>query len=98
MRLLARWDAAVLSHRDRGRIVPPELVDDVVRRANGDFLPTVLVDGRVAGSWSHEVTRGTATLTVRMLRGKAPPALEAEAPRMLDLLAPWTPRRTVQFG
>ncbi|MBA3248894.1 MAG: winged helix DNA-binding domain-containing protein [Geodermatophilaceae bacterium] len=88
VRLLARWDAAVLSHRDRTRIVPAELTEHVVRRANGDFLPTVLVAGLVAGSWSHHVSRERAVLTVRLLRGAAPAELEAEAMWMLGLLAP----------
>lgn len=96
VRLLARWDSAVLSHRDRTRIVPTELTEHVVRRANGDFLPTVLVDGLVAGSWSHQVTRGRAVFTVALLRGTPPAGLEYEALRMLDLLAPAAPHRILE--
>lgn len=98
VRLLARWDAAVLSHRDRTRIVPADLTEHVVRKANGDFLPTVLVDGQVVGTWAHEVSRDRAVLTLRLLRGRAPSALEPEALRMLDLLAPGTARRTVEVA
>lgn len=98
VRLLARWDAAVLSHRERARIVPAQLTEFVVRRANGDFLPTVLVDGQVAGSWSHQVDRDSATLSVQMLTGAPPPELESEAMRMLDLLAPPAVRRELNVG
>lgn len=72
-----------------------ELTEHVARRANGDFLPTVLVAGLVAGSWSHRVTRERAVLTVRLLRGTAPAELEAEAMRMLGLLAPAVASRAV---
>lgn len=98
VRLLARWDAAVLSHRDRTRIVPTALTDHVVRRANGDFLPTVLVDGQVAGSWSHRIAGDHAVLSITMLTGDPPTGLEAEAVRMLDLLAPGSARRVVVDG
>ncbi|MEJ7705482.1 MAG: crosslink repair DNA glycosylase YcaQ family protein [Geodermatophilaceae bacterium] len=75
-RLLARWDAAVLSHRDRR---------------------TVLVDGLVAGSWSHAVGRDEAVLTVRLLRVAVPDDLAAEADRMLAVLAPHSVRRTLRI-
>ena len=37
-------------YADRSRIIPPEYRAHVIRR-NGDTLPTVLVDGLVAGVW-----------------------------------------------
>jgi hypothetical protein len=49
-RLMAMWDSVLLAYADRGRIVPPGYRPHVVRR-NGDVLPTVLVDGYVAGVW-----------------------------------------------
>lgn len=87
----------MLSHRDRRRIVPPELQEAVVRKASGDFLPTVLVDGLVAGSWSHAVGRDEAVLTVRLLRVAVPDDLAAEADRMLAVLAPHSVRRTLRI-
>ncbi|MEN5074148.1 winged helix DNA-binding domain-containing protein [Isoptericola cucumis] len=49
-RLLGMWDNVLLAHLDRSRIVPPAL-RRVVTRVNGDVLPTLLVDGYVAGVW-----------------------------------------------
>lgn len=49
-RLLPMWDAVLLAYKDRGRVIPPPYRPHVIRR-NGDVLPTVLVDGYVAGVW-----------------------------------------------
>jgi hypothetical protein len=63
-RYLTKWDPAVISYADRSRILAPEHRSAVVRK-NGDFLPTVLVDGFVAGTWEVERAQGRATLHVR---------------------------------
>ncbi|MBW1598620.1 winged helix DNA-binding domain-containing protein [Streptomyces sp. JJ38] len=49
-RLMAMWDSTLLAYADRSRVIPPAYRPLVVRR-NGDFLPTLLVDGQVAGVW-----------------------------------------------
>ena len=49
-RLLGMWDNALLAHTDRSRLIPPDYRATVIRR-NGDVLPTLLVDGYVAGVW-----------------------------------------------
>ena len=49
-RLLAMWESALLAYADRSRVVPSEY-RALVMRENGDVLPTVLVDGYVAGVW-----------------------------------------------
>jgi hypothetical protein len=49
-RLLPMWDSVLLAHADRSRVIAPEHRPHVMRR-NGDVLPTVLVDGFVAGVW-----------------------------------------------
>jgi hypothetical protein len=49
-RLLGMWDNVLLAYADRGRVVPEAYRRHVIRR-NGDVLPTVLVDGHVAGVW-----------------------------------------------
>ena len=49
-RLLPMWDSVLLAYVDRGRVMPPEY-RTVVMRNNGDVLPTLLVDGHVAGVW-----------------------------------------------
>ncbi|MDX3616994.1 DNA glycosylase AlkZ-like family protein, partial [Streptomyces europaeiscabiei] len=49
-RLMAMWDSTLLAYADRGRVLPPEY-RKYVTRVNGDVLPTLLVDGYVAGVW-----------------------------------------------
>ncbi|MFI6374281.1 winged helix DNA-binding domain-containing protein [Streptomyces sp. NPDC050546] len=49
-RLMAMWDSVLLAHADRSRVIPPDYRRLVIR-VNGDVLPTLLVDGRVAGVW-----------------------------------------------
>jgi hypothetical protein len=44
------WDNVLLAYRDRSRITP-EAYRTTISRMNGDTLPTVLVDGHVAGVW-----------------------------------------------
>jgi hypothetical protein len=88
VRLLPDYDNALLSHQDRGRIVPPldwpNLGDNVT-------MPTFLVDGFVAGMWKPS-GRGAATrIELRALRPLDPAAraaVEAEASATLRLLEP----------
>lgn len=49
-RLLGMWDSVLLAYADRSRLIPDDVRSHVIRR-NGDVLPTLLVDGRVAGVW-----------------------------------------------
>jgi hypothetical protein len=49
-RLLPMWDSILLAYADRSRVIPPAYRPLVIQR-NGDVLPTLLVDGYVAGVW-----------------------------------------------
>lgn len=49
-RLMAMWDSILLAYSDRSRVIPPDY-RKLVTRMNGDVLPTLLVDGYVAGVW-----------------------------------------------
>lgn len=49
-RLLPMWDSVLLAYADRRRVIPERYRAHVIRR-NGDVLPTLLVDGHVAGAW-----------------------------------------------
>jgi hypothetical protein len=52
-RFLPKWDSALLAYSppERARILPEDYRATVIRK-NGDVLPTFLVDGFVAGTWS----------------------------------------------
>jgi len=53
VRFLPKWDNTLLGHADRRRIVSDELRRGVIAK-NGDVASTVLVDGVVAATWSHD--------------------------------------------
>jgi hypothetical protein len=55
VRLLPKWDNAILGFEKSGRLLPAELRRIVIRN-NGDVAPTVLVDGSVAGIWQTDGT------------------------------------------
>lgn len=85
VRLLGRFDATLLAHRDKGWVV-----DEAWRRAvwskNADIVATILVGGRVAGTWSHALGAGGVSFTLRpfgaALAARAREAAEDEARRM----------------
>lgn len=89
VRFLPGFDNALLSHKDRTRIISEERRRSIGSK-NGLFQATYLVDGIVAGTWAVDVTRETATLTVRPFEAHADEildALEDEAFGLLRLLA-----------
>ncbi len=53
VRFLPKWDNLLLAFADRTRVLPEEHRKTVIR-TNGDVAQTFLVDGFVAGTWSHE--------------------------------------------
>jgi len=53
VRLLPKWDNALLGYADRRRILPEVFRSRVIRN-NGDVAQTVLIDGFVAGTWHVE--------------------------------------------
>ncbi len=89
-RLLGMWDSALLAYADRTRIVPAEF-RTLVMRKNGDVLPTLLVDGCVAGVW-RPVDRGIQATAFRRLEADAWDGLEREARGLLAFLAERDPR------
>jgi hypothetical protein len=66
-RLLAEFDAALLSHRDRTRILP-DAAAGVIASPNGLIPSTFLVDGMVAGRWTLEVADRTARAELHPVR------------------------------
>jgi hypothetical protein len=84
-RLMAMWDSVLLAYDDRSRVLPDEY-RKIVIRSNGDVLPTILVDGRVAGVWRHIEGAIEATAFETLSAGDWE-GLAVEAAGLLDLLA-----------
>ena len=90
LRLLGEWDNVLLAHADRNRMFDDETRRRVIRK-NGDVMPTILVDGFVAGTWWWTRRKDVATLDatpfVKLTKG-ARAELEREAELALRVLEP----------
>jgi hypothetical protein len=84
-RLLGMWDLGLLAYADRGRVLVEEHRKLVIRR-NGDVLPTLLVDGHVAGVW-RTVDSGIEATAFRKLPARAWQGLATEAEGLVAFLA-----------
>jgi hypothetical protein len=99
LRLLGEWDNVLLAHADRTRMFDDETRGRVIRK-NGDVLPTILVDGVVAGKWWWRRKKDVATLeaTPFVKLTKAVKAeLEREAELALAVLEPAATRIEVEY-
>ena len=95
-RLLPMWDSVLLAYRDRNRIIPEEYRKAIIRR-NGDVLPTVLVDGYVAGVW-RPVEGGIEVTAFHALPADAWSGLTEEATSLIELLADREPLVYSRYG
>lgn len=100
-RLIARWDSLLLSHepRHRGRVLADEHRAAVFSK-NADVLPTILVDGFVAGTWWLERDGEAATLRITpfgRLAAAMRRSLEEQAERLMAAVAPEASDRCVRF-
>jgi hypothetical protein len=92
-RLLAAFDSVLLAYdsKRRARILPDRHRDAVYERRNLRIKPSYLVDGFVAGTWSLEVKRREATVTLQPLQRLAKAArteLVDEAERVARAVQP----------
>lgn len=89
-RLLPMWDSVLLAYADRSRVLAADHRAQVVRR-NGDILPTLLVDGYVAGVW-RVTGAGIEARAFHPLPATAWGGLATEAAALLALLAERDPQ------
>ncbi len=95
-RLMAMWDSILLAYADRGRVIPPAYRKHVTR-VNGDVLPTLLVDGHVAGVW-RPAEGGIEAAAFHPLPDDTWEALAAEAAALVSFLAPRDPSAYRRYG
>ncbi|MCC6312480.1 MAG: AlkZ family DNA glycosylase, partial [Thermomicrobiales bacterium] len=95
-RLMAMWDSVLLAYADRSRIIPPERRPYVIR-TNGDVLPTLLIDGYVAGVW-RPVAGGIETTVFHSLPDDVWAALAGEARALANFLASREPEVYRRYG
>lgn len=89
-RLMAMWDSTLLAYTDRSRIIPPDYRQVVIQN-NGDVLPTVLVDGYVAGVW-RAVEGGIEVTAFHKLSKAVWDGLACEATALAAFLADRDPK------
>jgi hypothetical protein len=95
-RLLGMWDSVLLAYWDRSRLIPPAY-RSLVTRVNGDVLPTLLVDGYVAGVWRPDAG-GIKATAFRPLSDDAWEGLAAEARSLVAFLADREPEVYRRYG
>lgn len=84
-RLMPMWDSVLLAYSDRSRVIPPDYRRLVIHQ-NGDVLPTLLVDGYVAGVW-RPVEGGIEATAFHRLSREAWKGLSDEASALVAFLA-----------
>ena len=62
--LLPGFDEYLLGYKDRSAMLTPQEEGRVVPGGNGVFLPTVVVGGRVVGTWGRRLTPTRVAVTV----------------------------------
>jgi hypothetical protein len=86
VRFLPTWDATLLVHARRTGILPEEHRPKVFNTTTPQSVPTFMVDGRVAGTWSHEKGK-VRTKPFGKLDAAAKRELRDQAERLADLHA-----------
>jgi hypothetical protein len=89
VRFLPGFENALLSHKDRTRIISEER-RKAIGSKNGLVLATYLVDGFVAGTWGIETTKERSTLILRPFERHAPEILaelEEEGERLIGFVS-----------
>ncbi|MET0340750.1 MAG: winged helix DNA-binding domain-containing protein [Polyangiales bacterium] len=62
--LLPGWDEYILSYKERTQILAPERATAIVPGGNGIFLPMLVVDGKVVGTWKRTLTKRAVRVTL----------------------------------
>ena len=95
-RLLPMWDSLLLGYRDRSRVIPADYRRRVIHQ-NGDVLPTLLVDGFVAGVW-RPADGGIEATSFHKLSRADWHGLEEEAAALVVFLADRDPQVYRRYG
>lgn len=99
-RYLPKWDNLLLAYNERQRTLPDPYRKIVIGK-NGDVLPTFLVDGVVAGTWSIGVERKTAVLSLEAFEPLDPSTralLEEEGMRLACFIEPDAGSHTIKVA
>jgi hypothetical protein len=76
----------MLGYKDRSAALAIEHTNKIVPGGNGMFLPTVVIDGQVAGTWKKAVRKSGVTIELLPFFRFDPTLLEPVARRYGDFL------------
>jgi len=62
--LLPKYDSLLLGHKDRTRIIQDEHKKRVFKPKVGDIAATVLINGRIVGTWRHKKSKRALTIMI----------------------------------
>jgi hypothetical protein len=68
VQVLPGFDEYLLGYRDRSASLDPAYAEKVQAGANGIFLGTIVVNGRVVGTWKRELKKNAARVTTTLFR------------------------------
>jgi hypothetical protein len=77
--LLAGFDEFLLGYQDRSDVLPAAFAGRVVPGNNGIFLPCVVADGTIVGTWKRVLGRDRVDLTVTPFTSRGPSLRELTA-------------------
>ena len=95
-RLLPMWDSVLMAYDDRSRVIPPDYRRRFIHQ-NGDVLPSLLVDGFVAGVW-RPVEGGIEATAFHALSKAVWRDLASEAHDLVAFLAARDPQVYRRYG
>lgn len=76
-RLLPKYDSYLMGHKNRSRIIRDELLHRVYRPVVGEVAATVLINGRIVGTWTSKKTKRILKIVVSPLERPASDILVA---------------------
>ncbi len=83
--VLAAFDEHLLGYRDRSLVLDPAKAHHLAPGGNGVFRPTVVLDGRVVGTWRRRLLTSTAPVEVTLFE----PVRAADRKLIAAAFGPW---------
>ncbi|MBZ0274902.1 MAG: winged helix DNA-binding domain-containing protein [Anaerolineae bacterium] len=62
--LLPGFDEYVIGYGNRRDVLPDEYADRIIPGGNGIFLPTIVLDGQVIGTWKRTLKKSAVSITL----------------------------------
>jgi hypothetical protein len=73
------FDEYVLGYKDRDAVLDPHHATKVCPGRNGIFFPTMVIDGRIVGTWKRAFTKGQIIITTMPFEPLSDQAMNAFA-------------------